>query len=295
MAKLNINLIPTIKNLEIISHGLVSTKIIGNYKSTFKGKGLEFSNYRKYTDKDDASLIDWRASLRSNEILVKEFVEERNIEVFFLLDASSSMLFGSQQLLKMEYAAELMAALYYIVLKSGDSAGFALFNDKIITKMRPGQGQEKFYILQKILMDFKLYGGGYDLAYALKFLRHFLKPHTLVIIISDFIGLGKDYENALKIASKEFDIIAMMVRDKHDKTLPTDTGQVVIEDPYSEQQLIIDPLLVKQDYEKYVHAQEEALKKVFIRYRADFLSLQTDENFIKPIITFFNKRKLRSR
>src|SRR3989338_7253180 len=295
MGKLNINLIPTIKNLEIISHGLVSTKIIGNYKSTFKGKGLEFSNYRKYSDKDDANLIDWKATLRSNEILVKEFVEERNVEVLFLLDASSSMLFGSEHLLKAEYAAELMAALYYIVLKSGDSAGFVLFTDEIVKKMKPAQGREKFYLLQKTLTDFNLYGGDYDLAYALKFVRHFVKPHTLIIIISDFIGLTNDWEHALKIASKEFDIIGIMVRDKHDRTLPDDTGQVVIENPYSDQQLIIDPRLLKDKYEKDVRADEAKIQNTFARFRADFISLQTDESFIKPIMNFFNKRRLKMR
>ncbi len=295
MAKLNINLTPTIKSLEVISRGLVNTKIMGNYKSSFKGKGLEFSNYRMYSDKDDANLIDWKASLRSNEILVKEFVEERNVEVLFLLDASSSMLFGSEHLLKIEYAAELMAALYYIVLKSGDSAGFVLFSDKIVKKMKPAQGKEKFYVLQKTLMDFKLYGGDYDLAYTLKFVRNFVKPHTLIIIISDFIGLTKDWEYALKIASKEFDIIGMMVRDKHDRTLPDDTGQVVIENPYSNQQLIIDPKLIKREYEVNVRADEAHIQSIFTKFRADFLSLQTDESFIKPIMNFFNKRKLKMR
>ena len=295
MGKLNINLTPTIKSLEVISRSLVNTKIMGSYKSSFKGKGLEFSNYRVYSDKDDANLIDWKATLRSNEILVKEFVEERNVEVLFLLDASSSMLFASEHLLKIEYAAQLMAALYYIVLKSGDSAGFVLFSDKIIKKMKPAQGKEKFYVLQKTLTDFKLYGGDYDLAYALKFVRHFVKPHTLIIIISDFIGLTKDWEHALKIASKEFDIIGIMVRDKHDRTLPDDTGQVVIENPYSSQQLIIDPRLIKHEYEINVRADEAHIQSIFTKFRADFISLQTDESFIRPIMNFFNKRKLKMR
>ena len=295
MAKLNINLTPTIKSLEVISRSLVNTKIMGSYKSSFKGKGLEFSNYRVYSDKDDANLIDWKATLRSNEILVKEFVEERNVEVLFLLDASSSMLFSSNHLLKIEYAAQLMASLYYIVLKSGDSAGFVLFSDKIIKKMKPAQGKEKFYVLQKTLTDFKLYGGDYDLAYALKFVRHFVKPHTLIIIISDFIGLTKDWEHALKIASKEFDIIGIMVRDKHDRTLPDDTGQIVIENPYSSQQLIIDPRLIKHEYEINVRADEAHIQSIFTKFRADFISLQTDESFIRPIMNFFNKRKLKMR
>ncbi|MBI2135676.1 DUF58 domain-containing protein [Candidatus Woesearchaeota archaeon] len=295
MAKLNINLTPTIKSLEVISRGLVNTKIVGSYKSSFKGKGLEFSNYRGYSDKDDANLIDWKATLRSNEILVKEFVEERNVEVLFLLDASSSMLFGSEYLLKIEYAAQLMASLYYIVLNSGDSAGFVLFSDKIIKKMKPAQGKGKFYVLQKTLTDFKLYGGDYDLAYALKFVRHFVKPHTLIIIISDFIGLTKDWEHALKIASKEFDIIGIMVRDKHDRTLPDDTGQVVIENPYSSQQLIIDPGLIKHEYEINVRADEAHIQSIFAKFRADFIPLQTDESFIRPIMNFFNKRKLKMR
>jgi uncharacterized protein (DUF58 family) len=296
MVKLNLKLTPSIKNLDIISKGLISSSLLGNYKSTFKGRGLEFSNYRQYNKGDDANLIDWKASVRTHGVLVKEFVEERNLDVFFLLDASSSMLFGSGHLLKLEYAMELMASLYYIVLKSGDSAGFALFNDKIVTKAYPAQGPDKFYILKKTLTNFDLYGGKYDLSNALKFLRHYLKPRTLVIIISDFIGVhDKHWEKSLKISAREFEIVGMMVRDKHDKTLPIDSGQVVVEDPYSKQQLLIDPKLIKKDFEKHAKKQEQIVKDAFKSVKADLLSLDTEEDFIKPIMNFFNARRGRVR
>jgi len=296
MVKLNLKLTPSIKSLDIISKGIISSSVLGNYKSTFKGKGLEFSNYRSYDKGDDASIIDWKASIRTNEILVKEFVEERNMDVFFLLDASSSMLFGSGHLLKLEYAMELMSSLFYIVLKSGDSAGFALFNDKIITKMYPARGNDKFYILKKTLTRFDIYGGSYDIENALRFIRHYLKPRTLVIIISDFIGMkDKGWEKALGIASREFEIIGIMVRDKHDSTLPSDTGQIVVEDPYSRQQLLIDPRLIKKDYEKYAKSQEQEIKNAFTKVNADFLPLSSNEDFIKPIMSFFNARRGRMR
>src|SRR3989344_2496505 len=126
MRKLRVKLAPAIRQLEVVTRGMVSTRLIGQYKSVFKGKGLEF------------------ASRRANQLLVKQFVEERNLEVFFLIDTSASMVFGSTEKLKNEYVAELVASLAYVILESGDSVGFALFNEKIIAKFPPANGKNQF-------------------------------------------------------------------------------------------------------------------------------------------------------
>ena len=101
--KLNVDIVPSIRKLEVVTKGLIKTKGIGSYKSVFRGKGLDFSEYRPYSNVDDAALIDWKASMRTNQLLMRQYEEERDLNVFFLLDFSSSMVFGSTPKLKNEY------------------------------------------------------------------------------------------------------------------------------------------------------------------------------------------------
>lgn len=287
--EMEIDLTPRIKRLEMFTKRIIRTDFIGGYESAFKGKGLEFEGYREYTTDDDARLIDWIASVRTNKLLIKEFVEERNLNVFFLVDVSSSMIFGSTKKLKNEYVAELVASLCYAILNAGDSVGFALFTDKIIERVKPAQGMKQFYILSKILVNPKLYGGNFDLGQALKFLSSFLKRDSLVILISDFIGF-KECEKDLKAAAKKFDMVSIMVRDPRDRTLPKDSHQILISDPYSDQQLLIDPSLISERYEKYVAEEERRIRELFLRLRIDFLDLSTDRSFIAPVMNFFIRR-----
>ena len=154
-----IDLTPRIRRLEIFTRRIMRTKFISGYLSAFKGKGLEFEDYREYTTNDDARLIDWKASVRSNKLLVKEFVEERNLNVFFLIDVSSSMVFGSTRKLKNEYTAELAASMCYAILMAGDSVGFALFADRIVDKVKPDIGMKQFFTFSRALVNPKSYGG----------------------------------------------------------------------------------------------------------------------------------------
>ena len=118
-----------VKRLKILTNNIVNSQLVGNYRSVFKGRGLEFEGYRHYTPDDDASSIDWKASVRSKEMLVKQLIDERNVSVFFLIDVSSSMVYSTTDKLKVEYMAELVATLSYVILSAGDSVGFALFID----------------------------------------------------------------------------------------------------------------------------------------------------------------------
>ena len=145
--ELNINVDTAIKKLEVLVKNLVRTRREGFYLSLFKGKGLEFESYKEYTFGDDASLIDWKASMRTNTLVVKRFREERDLKVLFVVDVSNKMLFGSTERLKCEYAAELAAALSYIVLAAGDRIGFCFFSPptfhrriaRTIVRLRPVQ------------------------------------------------------------------------------------------------------------------------------------------------------------
>ena len=258
--KLNIDLSHEIKKLEILSKRLVSSKFLGMYKSRLRGRGLEFNNFREYTLVDDASLIDWKVSARVNKPIIKEFVQERNLDVFILIDVSSTMVFGSTKKLKNEYVAELAATLAYAVLNVGDNLGYAFFSDNIFNYMAPKSGKNLFYKLSRSIVNPEIYGGNYDLESALKKITESLNRNSVLIIISDFIGLKGDWQKYLERASYKFDVIGIMVRDPRDKDLPENSSMVLIEDPFSSEKLVLDPTeAVRQKYRKYVENQWKIL------------------------------------
>jgi len=295
MEKLKIDVGKIIKKLEIITKELVTSRVIGNYKSVFRGEGLEFDSYRDYSIIEDAENIDWKASLRAGKLLIKEYVEERNLEVFFLVDISSSMIYGSIKKLKSEYAAEVVASLAYATLKAGDSVGLALFNDQVVKEIPVSKEKNQFYILSKTLINPYLYGGGYDLANALKFLISYLRRNVVVIIISDFIGLRGEWRKYLEIAASKFDVIGMMIRDPADRDLPYEEHPVILSDPFSNDQLLVVASKIKAEYSAHVREQENAIKKTFLEVGSDFILLVTNKPFTSDLIGFFRKRKKRLR
>lgn len=293
MEKLRVDLAESIKKLEIITKYLVNTRIVGNYRSVFKGKGLEFEGYRDYTQRDDSSLIDWKSTKKAHKVLVKEFKEERNLSVFFLVDASSTMLCGSIKKLKSEYAAEFAASLAYAMLNAGDSVGFALFSDRVIRKMPPSRTKHQFYALLKNLADPMLYGGDYDLGNAIKFTMEFLESGSVLIIVSDFIGLKGEWQKYLEIARNKFDVIGVMIKDPTDDVLPEDEHEVMLEDPISGEQLLVVPNQIREKYEEDSRARRKMIKSSFLRANCDFMELFTDKPFTGEIIKFFKKREKR--
>lgn len=288
--KLHVDLTPAIKKLEITIKGLINTRILGGYRSAFRGRGLEFAGYREYAPDEDSSLIDWKASAKSNSLLVKEYEEERSLEVFFIIDVGSSMVFGSTEKLKNEYAAEFAASLAHLILESGDRFGYGLFNNKVKAESFPQQGRNQFYKFTKDLVDPNNYGGRFDLDEAIKYALGHLKNESLVLIVSDFIGLKSEWKRYIKSAGKKFDLIGVMIRDPRDQTLPEDSYQVAIENPHSGEQMVVDPLLIKEKYERLVKEEEGKIRQEFLKAGADFLELNTGKSFIKPLIVFFKVR-----
>ena len=291
MKKLKIDLKMGFESLEIASREDVTTQYLGRYKSVFKGKGLEFDSYRDYSAEDDAAEIDWKASSRADKLLVKNYVEERNISVFILMDVSNTMLLSSQPKLKCEYAAELASALGYSIVKSGDCLGFATASDKLSEFTPPKLGFDSHSRLLNVLSNPSSYGGDLNIKNALDSLLGYLNQGSLVIIISDFIGLKPGWEESIKLAASKFSLIGLMVRDPIDREISPGTGQLAIADPGSDETLLIEPNIIKPYYQAEVKKEEEHISSVFMDNGADFLSLLTTENFIGKIIELFKMRE----
>ena len=296
MEALKVNTKPVIKEIKEQFGKRLSYNIMsGKYVSAFKGRGIEFEGFRDYIVGDDASLIDWKASKRANKLLIKQYVEERNIDVLILLDASSSMLFGSENKLKIEYAIELAITLAYVVIQSGSSVGLLVFSDKIDKIIDLGAGAGHHTKIVKILTEPKLYKGGIcNLSKALRFARQLIRRNSVLIIISDFLGLDEAWRRSIITATMEYDTLAFIVRDKLDEQVPRG-GYVNFMDPFTGENLVMDSNKIRKHYKQAVFLQEEDVRKAIVHAGASILSLETSEPFFKKLIIFFKRRLMRSR
>ena len=294
MKEIKIDLLPLISKLEaVLKKGFTRDMLAGNYKSVFKGKGMEFVGFREYSPSDDAMLIDWKASLKANKMMVRVLEEERNVTVFFLLDVSDSMLFSSHKKLKCEYAAELVATLAFAMHEVGDSIGMAMFTDKIVQFVPPALGKNQFYTMAKLLSNAENYGGKYDFNFAIKYILNinFLKSDAIVFLISDFIGLKHGWDESIKLAGLKFDLTLITVRDPVDMRMPIVPGEVRLGDPFSKQQMVVNPMDAKATYETEARAQLTRIQKELNKTNSGMLLLETDSEFTSEVFKFFRMRQ----
>jgi len=295
MKRINIDLKLAFGALDLTAKDKVTTKYLGQYKSIFKGRGLEFESYRPFTMDDDASMIDRLASERAGSLVVRQYSEERNMDVFFLIDSSNTMILSSQPKLKCEYAAEFVAALAHTIIQSDDNVGFAMFNDKVSIFSEPMKGPTMYSRLVETLSEADLYGGGCNIKNALEFVLGFLKQGSLLILVTDFIGLDNKWEELIRSVAGKFSLIGVMIRDPVDRQIPPGMGQIALADPLTNQNILIDPNVIKPYFDKAVKDYEDAMRHVFKDSGSDFIILQTDEPFVGKVIDLFKQRGSRWR
>ncbi len=292
--EIKIDLAPGLRKLDVYSRrDILSKTMEGEWSTVFKGRGIEFAGFRVYQYGDDASLIDWKASLRANDTLIREFDEFKNFTVFFLFDVSDSMLFSSTAKLKCEFAAELIYVLADAVNKGGDSVGMAMFNQDFVNKIYPDIGAEIIRRIRTNVSDPENYGGGFDFKKALLLARSLLQKKAVLIIVSDFIGLEEGWERYAQMMSEDFELIGLMVRDRRDIELPRKGGQYMLKNPYSNENIYIDLKHYSKLYNERVKQEISKIHNIFTRSRGDFLLLPTDEEYISKVISFFQRRSKR--
>ena len=288
--KLNLNIPESVFRFESLMERILPKRIF--YKLLLRGKGLEFDSYRTFNPDDDAAPIDWKASKRSNSLLVKQYIEERDIKIMFLVDISDNMIFGSQEKLKCEYVAELAASLGYVITNTpSDQIGYIFFNNDLVvdTPLRPGKKQFESMVYE--ISNPNIYGGDSDIFRVLDRVLDRLDPGiTLLFIISDFVGVNEKCRNNLESLGAMFETITIMVKDPLDKTFPELNKEVVIEDPKTGERLVINPMLAKKMYEENAAYQEKMVKKMFEESNLDCLSLSTEEDFAPKLALFLKNR-----
>ena len=295
--RLKVDIVQIIRKIEAITKRIAQTRTLGEYISVFRGAGFEFEGYKPYTADIDASKIDWKASVKSKQMLVKVYREIRELQIYFVLDISESMIFGSQDKLKNECAAEFVLALAYTILNAGDSVGLITFSDNVKHYKKAAKGIRQFYNLARIVVDPTIYGGGYNLVTAEDFALNFItKRHSVVIIVSDFYGAkGIAWQKKLRLMGSKFDTICMMVRDPRDTTLPSDVGEVMVEDPYTGERQLIHSALMKQKYEAIAKRQDRELLNIFKQSNVDVMRLGTDQPLYGALVNFFELRRRKVR
>ena len=294
MLKLDIDTRPKIHYMDISTHRMVATGYMGDYASVFKGRGVIFESYREYAPTDDAGLIDWKASMRGGKPLVREFIEERNLDVFFLMDVSHTMVSGSQKKLKHELAAEMVSSMAFAILDHGNSAGLGMFSDRVRGFLMPERGVAQFRRIVNELVNPAHYDYPCDFEAAIRFCINRLPPATLIVVITDGINIGGGWERLLKVANRKFEVLAIFVRDPRDDELPQGTGHIVVENPADGRQYLIDADAVREDYARAARELKENSMAMMRRsHIPDVPVVRTDQEFALEVMKFFERRKSR--
>lgn len=291
------NTLPTevmkqIRRIQIRTKRAVDEILAGQYHSVFKGQGMEFRDLREYVPGDDVRLIDWNVTARTTHPCVKLLAEERELTVMLLVDASGSEQFGSVQRLKREAAAEFCALIAFSAIKNNDKVGLMVFTDQVELHIPPRKGTSHTLRVIREILYFKPQGRGTNLADALRYLNNVVKRRAVVFLVSDFMDEG--YDKALKTAAKRHDLIAVVVTDPREETLPA-VGWVYLQDPETGREIEVntsDPEL-REAYaaQRRVHYQDrDTLLK---RLGVDTLHLRTDKPFLEELYRFFRMREKR--
>jgi len=289
--KFLVNFPRAISEFENAMHKFPVKKIL--YKTIFQGKGLEFDSFRKFEPDEDASLIDWKASLRSNQILARKYIDERDLNVYFMVDVSNSMLFGSSKKLKAEFVTELVASLSHLIISAGDRVGLIMFSDDVVKVLRSSNSKNQFALFTKFLSDASFYGGGFDFDKAVKYVLTTIKtPYTVFILVSDFIKIRESNMRSFRLMGSRFESLAIMVRDPLDDNLPKTKYQFSIQDPYSNRQMILDPDIAAENYRRNVIRHKAMVRNILRKSNIDLLELNTDVKFVAPVSNFLRGRAM---
>lgn len=290
--QLELDLIPQLHKVEIRAKRKILSRVLeGSWVSLLKGRGMEFAGFRSYTYGDDASRIDWNASLRANETLVREFEEYKTVNVFFIIDISDSMLFTSTEKLKCEFAAEMAFNLAAAIIDSGNSVGYAIFSDQVHAKQFPSIGREVIYRMATDLQKEKFYGGKRNFKHAMNMIKSFLTQRTLIILVSDYIDLPENWERYINYFATENDLIGLMVRDPNDSKLPPDGMQALISAPSDKAELLlVDLKQYEKAYQLEVQREEKYISMIFEKRRAGFLKVDSQKDPYDQLIRYFKRR-----
>jgi uncharacterized protein (DUF58 family) len=282
-------LLKKVRKIEIKTRGLSNQIFSGEYHSAFKGRGMTFSEVREYQPGDDIRSIDWNVTARFNAPFVKVFEEEREMTVMLLVDVSASENFGTQKQLKQELITELCAVLAFSSIQNNDKIGIIFFTDKIEKFIPPKKGKSHVLRIIRDLIEFEPENKKTDISLALKYFSSIIKKRSIAFLISDF--MDNNFTDALKIANKKHDLVALRIYDNRELELPN-LGLVKMLDNETGIYKWVDTSSkkVRQHYFVQAKKHEAALKEMFNKSGVDTANINTAESYVKPLTNLFKRR-----
>lgn len=282
-------LLKKVRKIEIKTKGLSKQVFSGEYHSAFKGRGMAFSEVRNYIPGDEIRTIDWNVTARFNEPYVKVFEEERELTVMLIVDISGSESFGSDELLKREFIAEIGAVLAFSATQNNDKIGAILFSDQIELYIPPKKGRKHILRIIRELIEFKPNSNLTNIGDVVQHFNNLVKKRAIAFLISDFIG--QNFEKALKITAKKHDLIALRIYDQREKELPN-VGLTLFEDGESGKRRWINTSKkrVRETYYNNSLSREHNILEIFKKSKVDHANICIQSGYIQPLMNLFKKR-----
>ncbi|MCC8188080.1 MAG: DUF58 domain-containing protein [Bacteroides sp.] len=283
-------LLKKVRRIEIKTRGLSSNIFAGQYHSAFKGRGMAFSEVREYQYGDDIRDIDWNVTARFNKPYVKVFEEERELTVMLLIDVSGSLEFGTVKQLKKDMVTEIAATLAFSAIQNNDKIGMIFFSDRIEKFIPPKKGRKHILYIIRELLDFQPQSRRTDIGQAVRYLTNVMKRRCTAFMISDFIDQAC-FRNALTIANRKHDIVAIQVYDKRVAELPA-VGLMKVKDAETghEQWIDTSSAAVRRTHQEWWRTKQIDLNETFNKSHVDSVSVRTDQDYVKALLNLFAKR-----
>ena len=282
-------LLKKVRKIEIKTRRLSDHIFGGEYHSTFKGRGMTFSEVRPYQFGDDVRNIDWNVTARYHEPYIKVFEEERELTMMLMVDISGSELFGTEQQFKNEVVTEIAATLAFSATQNNDKIGLILFSDKVELYIPPKKGRYHVLRIIRELIEFEPESKQTNLVEALKFLSNVMKKKAIVFVLSDFIA--DDYKQTMKIVSRKHDVTGIRVYDKREEDIPN-LGVVQMQDEETDELMLVNTAskTVRLNYGKFYHEKVEYYKDSFTKSGAGTIDCRVDESYVRKLLGYFKRR-----
>ncbi len=279
-----------VRKIEIKARGLSQNIFAGQYHSAFKGRGMAFSEVREYQFGDDVRDIDWNVTARFHRPYVKVFEEERELTVMLLVDVSGSLDFGTTKQMKRDMAAEIAATIAFSAIQNNDKIGVIFFSDRIEKYIPPKKGRKHILYIIREMLSFEPQSQKTDVGMAMAYLTRVMKRRCTSFVISDFYD-RKNFSQEMQIANRKHDVVAVQVYDPRAKMLP-DVGLLKVRDAETGYELYIDTSSKKLRlaHTRYWMEHQSELSHAFAKGRIDWISIATNEDFVKSMMMLFRQR-----
>ncbi len=285
-----LELLKKVRKIEIRTKGLSNHIFAGEYSTAFKGKGMAFSEVRKYQAGDDVRLIDWNVTARYNNPFIKVFEEEREMTVILLIDVSGSGDFGTEKKLKKELVTEISAILAFSAIKNNDKVGVIFFSDRIEKFIPPKKGKSHILRIIREFITFSPKGKETNISNAIKYFSSVIKKRSICFILSDFIS--NPFKKPLNIAGKKHDIVGIRIYDKRENILPN-IGLIPMQDAENNKITYVDSSKksIRYIFKKNKEEEVKEIKNIFSTSGVDLIEICTGDDYVKPLISFFKNRR----